>query len=390
MNTRSSPTRCFVDPANGDFRLKPDSPALKIGFEPFDYTQAGVYGDPAWVEKANEVTYPPLEWPPDPPAMAIKDDFEKTPVGAKPAGAEVHVENKGDSIEVTDETAAGGTHSLKITDAPGLQNAFNPHLVYSPNHGSGTTRCSFDLRLGPGVSINHEWRDWRLSPYAVGPSFWINGNILQVAGKTLLTLPGGTWVHFEIAADLGKDNSHTWDLTVTLPGGTPKVQGPQDRQHRLRETHLARLRQQRHGHDHVLPRQSGDHEPAIEASQVAEGNGRCSRHGKRRFLCECPLPAVGASGCERAGRVTRGRSHPGRQLSHRPNRGASVLFDEHGWQRILAVSHFYHLPRVKLTYQRQGRDVYTVRPGSPIDSRPCRSTWREVAALWAYYARPLW
>ena len=154
----------FVDAKNRDFHLKPDSPALKLGFKPFDYTKAGVYGDPAWVAKANEVTYPPLEWPPDPPALAIKDDFEKTAVGQPPQGAEVHVENKGDSIAVTDETAASGKHSLKIVDAPGLQNACNPHLVYSPNHGTGTTRCSFDLRIDPGVSINHEWRDWRNSP----------------------------------------------------------------------------------------------------------------------------------------------------------------------------------------------------------------------------------
>jgi hypothetical protein len=31
----------FVDPKNDDFRLKPDSPALKLGFEPFDPGQAG-------------------------------------------------------------------------------------------------------------------------------------------------------------------------------------------------------------------------------------------------------------------------------------------------------------------------------------------------------------
>ena len=40
---------------------------LKLaGFKPFDYSKAGVYGDPAWIKKAKNVTFPPLELPPKP------------------------------------------------------------------------------------------------------------------------------------------------------------------------------------------------------------------------------------------------------------------------------------------------------------------------------------
>ncbi len=39
----------FVDPAHGDFHLKSASSAAKIGFKPFDYSQAGLYGDAAWM-----------------------------------------------------------------------------------------------------------------------------------------------------------------------------------------------------------------------------------------------------------------------------------------------------------------------------------------------------
>lgn len=42
----------FIDPAKRDFRLKEGSPAEKIGFVPFDYSKAGVYGEETWIKRA--------------------------------------------------------------------------------------------------------------------------------------------------------------------------------------------------------------------------------------------------------------------------------------------------------------------------------------------------
>lgn len=57
--------------------------------------------------------------------------------------------------------------------------------------------------------------------------------------------------------------------------------------------------------------------------------------------------------------------------------------------RLLAVSEFYHLPRIKLAYQAAGLEVYTVpaRPSHPYRAWPLRSIAREIPAFWLYYGR---
>lgn len=66
------------------------------------------------------------------------------------------------------------------------------------------------------------------------------------------------------------------------------------------------------------------------------------------------------------------------------------LLERREFKQVLAVSHFYHLPRIKLCFRRAGLRVRTVpcqqpqvMPGLP------RYIAREVAAFWWYYARPL-
>ncbi|MDR1478194.1 MAG: right-handed parallel beta-helix repeat-containing protein [Planctomycetaceae bacterium] len=44
----------FVNVAQRDFRLHENSPAKEINFVPFDFSQAGVYGDDTWIQRAKE------------------------------------------------------------------------------------------------------------------------------------------------------------------------------------------------------------------------------------------------------------------------------------------------------------------------------------------------
>lgn len=53
----------FANPAAGDFSLKTDSAAAKIGFAPIDVNQCGLSGDASWRDLPNKLPPPPLEFP---------------------------------------------------------------------------------------------------------------------------------------------------------------------------------------------------------------------------------------------------------------------------------------------------------------------------------------
>ena len=63
------------------------------------------------------------------------------------------------------------------------------------------------------------------------------------------------------------------------------------------------------------------------------------------------------------------------------------FFGGEGWERILAVSQFYHLPRIKLAYAGAGWDVLTVP--APATERTLPMVVREIPAFWVYYLRAI-
>lgn len=209
----------FMDVEKRDFRLKPESPAHAMGFKPFDYTKAGVYGDEGWRKLAANLK--PLELEREElPLFVLSDDFETTPVGKSIWNGHLTADDaKGAIIAVSEEQAKGGKRSLKFQDQPGLPQRYYPHLSFDLNHREGTSRVRFDLFMEEGAEFSHEWRD-KQAPYRSGPSIEVRKGALKANGKELAKLPPGAWVRFEIQSKLGAQSDGKWSLTLTLADGT--------------------------------------------------------------------------------------------------------------------------------------------------------------------------
>ena len=216
----------FTAPENGDFTLRPESPALKIGFKPFDWRIAGVAGDDAWKKLAAR-DFGPMKYgiKPKAPTLKIADGFEGTAIGGKPSQAQGLYKKKAEMVRVIGEGAAHGERCLQLTDGPDVDPAFEPHFYYLPNHAQGVTHVAFDVKLEPNYDLVHEWRDSTLiegKSYQTGPMIEFRKGALFSQGKKLADIPADAWVHVELSAKIGDGRSNTFDLMLTLLGATPQ------------------------------------------------------------------------------------------------------------------------------------------------------------------------
>ncbi len=211
----------FEDVKAFDFRLKADSPALALGFHPIDMS-AGLRGDAAWVAGPGKLDQAAVAMSEALEVRPVHEDFEALAVKDLPPNAYLFGTDSTAKIQVTDETAASGQKSLKVTDSSTAQQEWQPEMCFAPQFKEGHAVCSFDLRLEPGAIFQTDWRsDW--TGRRVGPRVKFNDKGEVSVGndeKPLMTVPLSEWVHVEIACDLGKAAAvpATYSLAVTAPG----------------------------------------------------------------------------------------------------------------------------------------------------------------------------
>jgi hypothetical protein len=213
----------FVNAAKRDFRLKPESPAFKLGFTAFDSTLAGVRGTGDWRRQAMELNSAFSNWdretqPWPMPTFALDENFEHMGLSFPTLPRqEIHWQNKGDRLVVCDEQAASGRRSVKFLDAPGLERVWYPHLVLKPKCDSGRVTSSFAMLFEKGALMDYEWRDDD-KPYKVGPSFSVRGGKLQIRNGPNMEIPAGVWVGLLVSSGCGPQSDGKWRLEVSLPG----------------------------------------------------------------------------------------------------------------------------------------------------------------------------
>jgi len=222
----------FVDAARRDLRLRPDSPALTIGFKQTDLSKVGLYGHPSWTGLPKRIKHPPIV--PLPGPGGFEWTYEHEASGAAPVHSgelACGPAELGHKIEVTDTDAASGKHSLRLAEGKNSKRSFYPFLHYPIGVGSGPVRASVRLKM-PSASPSAMYLSFR-DYHNTGGKYFQTGPRIQINAKGVLSatpdagvdlkLPRDVWVRLDIAFEMGEGQPKTFDLTVAVPGQKPRV-----------------------------------------------------------------------------------------------------------------------------------------------------------------------
>ncbi len=185
----------------------------KIGFVPFDTSDAGVRG--GMKKRAAEILdgyeFPPVLNLPKTPlwTKAFLEDFGDVEVGEPPLKGRIFTQDA-DIRVMSDSTGRFARYTDK---ARSDGKNFLPHTIYSASLAkSDTGALSFEIRVNKTSTFSVELRG---NTGFEGPAFKVSGGKLKTPNG-LLDIPQGKWLKAEMAFKLGADKSYTVSL---LDGG---------------------------------------------------------------------------------------------------------------------------------------------------------------------------
>ena len=233
QDTRSLNTDPFFeDPAQGDFRLKPSSPAFALGFESFDISAAGLepaFKDVAAPAKTVKPPFYAMTLPTPRAFTGFSCDCDDVPVGLLPRGFTCNGGTPEANFQVGEGVGKNGSRTIVATDRKRAAKPFYPYMTYKiPEHlDQGSVMLSFDVlqKAGEAAFLDIGFRDTskRINPgkefnSAPGVTLSADGTI-RSGDLKLATAKPGCWTHVEIVLALSGDRREMC-ISVTLSDGT--------------------------------------------------------------------------------------------------------------------------------------------------------------------------
>lgn len=191
----------FFDAEHGDWRLHEDSLALKAGFVPFDWKEAGVFKhDPGWVTRASERTWDGFERLPRAPRfstssfefdgaayMSTRDRIGKRMLFVSETGRKEAFVKSPDGM------------ALRLIDSTDERFKFAPHLCFTPPIEGDAVNVSFEFRPIRGEGMSFEIRDYQAEDtFKVAARIKYADGTIVLNGEPLAPVEHGHWFRVEV------------------------------------------------------------------------------------------------------------------------------------------------------------------------------------------------
>lgn len=208
----------FKDPDAGDFTLKSNSPALGLGFVPFNVSLAGVR-DPIRRGKLNAYRIPVGK----PIPVPRRHEFpSKSSTGFEFKGLGP-LTGIGGRIALTNGIARTGNQSLMVTDIQGQSLNYYPHLFTYVKADEGVFTFRFSVRYESGANMTCDLRKWKNGydgEFITGPSLSLQDDKLRVRGAPPFALSGpDKWQDLEFIVRISGSGEASCDVSVSDASG---------------------------------------------------------------------------------------------------------------------------------------------------------------------------